>query len=306
MMREAETMGRGAYRDADEALGGRRKALLEARRRELKALVHTARRAYAARVARRIFGIAGIAGMIATTGVALLERGHGASVALLLTWGLALTAWLVARIAAHVSLGRSLAHAFRETGDVKADVDRLEALTPLGLVREKADRLERGSVTLWLVAVSLMVPYMLHLIVAAGPIVSSNNIDLVEFDEWMRAGILQTFPCSLALVWMSIRFGKNLRHRTLKEILEVPKNDGWEAYGVVVAASAAWAIVSAIVRVLAFHAPYDTLPLAVVPVVLVSMTALCYVAPSFGIVKSAVRRERLAIGIDLTIRWPRR
>jgi hypothetical protein len=147
MMREPETMGAGAYRDADEALSGRRKALLEARQRELKALVHTARRAYAARVSRRVFGIAGIAGMIATTTVALLDRGHGASAFLLGTWWLAFVAWAAARIVAHVSLRRSLAHTFRSTGDLKADVDRLESLTPLGLVREKADRLRSSART---------------------------------------------------------------------------------------------------------------------------------------------------------------
>lgn len=289
----------GAYRDAEEGLRGRREDLIAARRRELRALVPRARRAYTRRIARQVFGAILLAsGVTVFAGTTLGVK--GLTPLIVWSWLLALAGYLFTRAFAAARLERLLEQRYVLSGDVFRDVDRLERQTPLQIVRSLADPHEKRSVWLPLAGLALIVPLTLHLFTALLFSQSPRTFD--RFEEWITLGTYTTGPAQLVLLLCAFRFARRLRARSLREIHHGLYSDGWEAYGLTVAASALWAILYGFGKVIItagrMHGHYEAIGVAIAAFMILTITTLMFVPAMFGVVRGRVAAERFALGVQ--------
>jgi hypothetical protein len=127
--------GLGVYRSPLEGLRELRLALLQKR---LAAELGQLPPPFYAIYARRLrYALAGALGLLGAAASGLVYLGWPALVplALCLGWGLTLAGVRLAPLLAEAALGRRLAWIFRPTGDLLAEIARLERLVPVDLAR---------------------------------------------------------------------------------------------------------------------------------------------------------------------------
>lgn len=262
-------MGDGPYRDPESGVRQERDELAAARAEELAALPAAAMRVITHRAARIAAGAVGVAAAFALA-VATLNGGGASTAVLVGAWPAMFLAWAVTRVAAQVWLTAALAQHVEPTHDVLADLARL-ARPVLDHLHDLADRLERRSVALPLMALALLAPLTLHFVVATLLGASGN------FDTWIVMSLVLVGHAHLVLAWSAWRFAGALRQRSLDELYH-PCRDGVRALG----ATFAWSILPS--GLLLF-----------IPPLLVALTGALFVPASFGSMQRRVAAERTAL-----------
>ena len=225
-----------SYRDAEAPLRARRRELIAAQRAEIAALDPQIPKVYERRLARTVAAVVAIAGTAGLPIVTLIVK-HGLTTWLVGTVVAAVVAWWVALPVARRTFARRIAQPLEETADLHGDLARLEEQSALGLVAARIDRLERASVALPLVALSLLAPLVIHFAVYAllvRPLSAGRGLD---FDDWIRLSLMLVSHAHLVLAAMALRFAKRLRRAPSDEIqLRTPS--AWSAWGAAVGAAA--------------------------------------------------------------------
>ena len=191
-------------------------------------------RVYTRRVARIAAGAVGTAGALimgidarAQSGSASIpppDRSEPARV-LVATWIATALAYAVGRIAAAVVGAASLRRP-DATGDPRRNLLRVEAAA--GAIEARADRLERASVALPMVAAALLGPLTLHAgfvdLFAPGPWASAMG-------TWIRYSVLILGHAHLVLAFYVYRFASRARTWSIHDLRISRSAEEWEAYG---------------------------------------------------------------------------
>jgi hypothetical protein len=262
------------YRDVEVGLRVRLENGMRARGRKVYAAHPALAQTYARRVGRIAGGAAGVAlglalpaaaGFMAATGSqfdgGLLTMGLIAAVCVSVATTVAARAW--AKEHAH-----GLLSTFEVSGNVFADIARLESEHPVAELHARTDVLERASIALPLVAFALLAPLSIHLLVA-GVIVRGH------FDAWMALSYALVGHAHLCVAFCGARLAKRLRDA---EDLTGFAPREWKAYWLTVGVSA---IPGAI--------------LIGIPPLMVAGTGLFFIPGLWGWAVRTVAHERMAL-----------
>ena len=198
------------YRDVEVGLRERLHTGMRARADEVQTAHPALAQTYARRVGRVAGGVAGVvlglalpaaAGWMAATG----SRFDGGQ----LTFGLIVAVCVsVATTLAGRAWATEHAHellsTFELSGNVHADIVRLEAEHPVAQLIGRSDALERASIAWPLTAIALLAPLSIHLLVAglfAGG----------RFDSWMLLSYILVGHAHVCLAICGLRLAKRLR-----------------------------------------------------------------------------------------------
>jgi len=274
------------YRDAEEALRQRRGELLALRRRQAFALPDSLVAVYARRQARRYAGSAAmaLAGVLAFDA---LRGADGLTAMLEVSWPLVALVYAFTRAAAGQNLRARLYRAAHSTGDVLADVDRLEGWSPAAQAIEETRALEARSVAPALTGLALIVPLSLQLLM--GMMFGGDRLDARESDTWIRTALVYEGHCHLVLAALAWRFGQRLP--SLVGVREAASVAGWQAWAIMILASMAAAILFALLG------PIMGFGLAIVGPAVVAATGLVFVPAMFAGIGRAVARERRLLAL---------
>jgi len=269
------------YRDDTEGARVRYEELLaiwNARRSELAGPSDV----HAIRTGRIWAGNAGIlcaAALAIVTAMRFLGNGALAGVPTLIipsAWVIMLLALLLGRAFARATL-RAFVDPPPRTADVREDARRTEDAFAPDDLRERADVLERASVSRPMIAIALLAPLTIHLIVY-GLVGQLRGLD--GFDRWIGLSLVVVGHAHLTLAYLGWRFAKNAHALYRGDIARGAAGSGWSAYGYTVLASA--------------------LPgafLYLLPPILTAVTGLFIASPLFGAMTRALVRERHTLGV---------
>jgi hypothetical protein len=223
------------YRDVEVGLRARLDAGMRARSAEVRDVHPELAATYARRVGRIAGGVAGVflgcvLPLVAALMFAAKSNFEGAQ----------LTVGLVAAVCVSVATywaGRAwaLTHAhelftsFELSGNVHADIARLESEHPVAALAARTDRLETASIAWPLVAIVCLTPLSIHLVVAAAYGAAA------KFDSWMGLSYLIVGHAHAFVAFCAVRLAKRLRRA---EDLHWFEPRGWKAYGLTVAIAA--------------------------------------------------------------------
>jgi hypothetical protein len=200
------------YRDPGLGLLGRRRELVEQRRREIEELPPGPSRVHARRVAREAAAIAAIA-VTTLLSVAMMVGLPGLSLAPAVP-AAALVAGVIGWTAARARLARAIRAVFEPTFDVVADVDRLERTTPRRTLLGLCDREEPRSVVLPVIARAIAIPFVgAWVIHAIGPRVGQPIWIHDAFDVLPLSTLGGT-------VFLALLLGRDMRIRTVAALGE--------------------------------------------------------------------------------------
>jgi hypothetical protein len=195
-----------------------------------------ASRVYAARTGRvwaGVAGIAGAAGVVTMTALRFLgphTRGVSPTLVLLLSWPAMVSAYIAGALGAAHRAKRALVPA--ETGDLHADLARLEQGWSVEEVRALANRWPWASTALPMMAVAFLAPLSLHAIAAT----FMGALD--KFDEWIALSIGIVGHAHVALAIFYAAFGSRARWLDDATLAAQPSPGPWAVYGWVVLVSA--------------------------------------------------------------------
>ena len=279
-----------AYRSLEPVLQERLDALQEHRAQDVF-LVEVARR-----VARRRLGRAWGGAFALVCGVAAFAVGLASlpadyhSEKLLHDWATSLlfvaplvgvAALVCGRAVARLWLARRLDAPPRLTGDVAADLARIEAADPLRASREIAMRWERMSVALPIAAASILAPLTIHGIVFCTLSVPSGGVTasaVDAFGTWIGLSALIVGHAHVAVLVGTVRWAYRLR-ATPTARLRVDLHKHW---GKTLLVAVGVACIPGIV-------------LLGIPPLLVAITGVAFLPAAFGIAARAVVSERLEL-----------
>jgi hypothetical protein len=224
-----------AYRDS---VDGARLRYEDLRERTLEDLVVHAdvSRVLAARTGRVWAGAAGIGGAVlmalcaaASAFVPRVVHVSPTSV-LLASWPMMGAAYVIGRLAGE---RRQRAAALPPaTGDVHADLARLERAVRAAPIRALAVRIERASTGLPMVAVGLLAPLTLHaafrVLIGVGP----------DLDEWIRLSLVLVGHAHLVLAYLLWRLATKACGLAVAELRREGRRARWPILGLTVLASA--------------------------------------------------------------------
>jgi hypothetical protein len=224
-----------AYRDS---LDGARLRYADLRERTLEDLsVHADVSAVlAARTGRAWAGAAGIGGAALTALSAAVSalRPQAFDVSptsvLLATWPVMAAAYAMGHLAGERRQREAALPP--ATGDVHADLARLERAVRTSPVRALAVQGERASIGLPMVAVGLLAPLTLHL---AFCVLTGWGSDL---DKWIRLSLLLVGHAHLVLAGLLWRLATKARTFSVPELRRAGRRAGWSIVGLTVLASA--------------------------------------------------------------------
>jgi hypothetical protein len=223
-----------AYRDSLE--GARlRYADLAARAREARPFSALVASVFAARTGRIWGGVAGIAGagLVALAAVAGAARPSGApvsaTVVLLASWA-AMGVGYVAGCLVGDRRARQIAVP-RETGDVHADLARLERACSTVTAREGAVRMEEASTALPMIAVGLLAPLTLHFAFCFFTGMRSS------FDQWIRMSLVIVGHAHVVLACQLQGLARKARGLSVEELTKQRGRVAWPIFGWTVIAS---------------------------------------------------------------------
>jgi len=189
------------------------------------------------------------------------------------------------RIAAEANLRARLVRFGEPSDDAAFDVDRLERFLPSEEARAAAHAVEASSVAAPLAALCLLLPMSLHLLVASA--FFHEGFGEVEFDRWIRQGLLYGGHCHLILAAQGWRLGRSLPRGP--SILEAAEVAGWHAWALTILAG----MLAAVAFVLC--APFSGFSLALAGPAVVAATGLVFVPMVFTGAGRWVARERFLL-----------
>jgi len=277
-----------AYRSLEPVLQLRLVALQE--RRETEALaVDLARRIASRRVARACGGavaltlavVAFVTGLVSmAAGYEAEKTAHVWATALLLgAWAAGLAVALVLRLVAYPVLAARLDATVALSGNVAADLARLDGRDPVASSVAVATRWERASIALPMAAVSMLAPLTIHFVVwcvmsAANP----SSTMLRDFGGWIAISALIVSHAHLAVLVGAVRWALSLRARATADV----RRDLLRNWGLTLLVAAGAACLPGVV-------------LLGIPPILVGVTGLVFVPAMFHLAARTVQRERLAL-----------
>jgi hypothetical protein len=267
----------GFYRASGWSVGERLAALIAERRNELASLPGQLVQIHASRVGRVAAGAVGVLmglGMFLSAAHEGIREENYSTLILILAWVAMLVAYTLFVLNAPALLRHRLRGAFRMSGKPHHDLARLEELGDSTLAaRRIVTALERWSIALPLMAVSLLAPLTLHLAFCA----VVGWPDSESFSLWIGLSGMIVGHAHLFLAAASARFAWKLSRSQPHELVRY----GWGIYGLTVAVSAVPGIV-----------------FLALPPALTALTGLCFVPLMFGWARRTVSRERelLALG----------
>lgn len=263
------------YRDVEVGLHARLDAGIRARANEVQTAHPALADIYARRMGRIAGGVVGVclgcalplaAGLMSATNSNFdrgqLTIGLIAAVCVSVATSLAARAW--AREHAHRLLAT-----FKLSGNVHADIARLESEHPVAALAARAERLERASIGWSLAAIALLAPLSIHLVVA-------GFWARGHFDRWMLISYIIVGHAHLFLVICAIRLAVRLRRA--EDLIRFNER-GWNAYALTVVAAAVPGVV-----------------LLALPPILTGVTGL-FIPPLWGWALRTVGYERRVLSV---------
>ncbi len=279
-----------AYRSLEPVLQERLDALQERREQDV-VFVEAVRRVARRRLGRAWGGAFALAcGVLAfAVGLASLPADyrsekelHGLATGLLFLAPLVgLAAILGGRVFARLWLAWNLDAPTRLTGDVAADLARIEAADPLRASREVAMRWERMSVALPIAAVSILAPLTLHGVVYCMLRVPSDGMTLRAVDDfgmWIGLSALIVGHAHVAVLVGTVRWAYRLRATDTAEL----RKGLHKHWGTTLLVAVGVACIPGIV-------------LLGIPPLLVAITGVAFLPFAYGIAARAVSNERMEL-----------
>lgn len=265
-----------AYRDSLEGARLRYADLLTVAREE-QPVSSAVSGVLAARTGRIWAGIAGISGaaVMASTALARAFHAHEApspTLVLLASWPAMGVAYLAGNFAGHLR-GRRV-HVPRRTGDVHADLARLEEARSSAPSRGRAIALEGRSLALPMTAVGLLAPLTIHFAFYQLGSIGGG------FDDWISLSLMIVGHAHLVLVGLLWALARKVRKLTISEIAVEQSRAGWRILGWTVLASAIPGIV-----------------FLLIPPVLTTVTGLLFIPVLVWAMLGSLRRERAALAL---------
>jgi hypothetical protein len=222
-----------AYRDDLEGARIRYQALVD-RSREHDSELAAVANVHARRTGRAWAGATGIACAAALVPASVFafmaERDYptgGLSALLVGSWAAMGVAYALGRIRGRLAL----ASAEKPSGDVFADLARLEAERPIQDARSRASSIELRSVRLPAIAIALLLPLTTHALVGL-PAASWR------FDQWIMLSLSIVGHAHVVLAWLAARFAKRAVTTTREDVVPARRKAMWAAYGWTILASA--------------------------------------------------------------------
>lgn len=230
----------------------------------------------AARIARALAGGVGIVGAILMSAYALGE-GDAVTFALLGSGVAALATYtlvrLVLTLAAFAGVKRWSPP--KLTGELDADLARIDASHPLRPIARRLQALEVWSTTLPLAALSLLMPLTIHYAVNA----LIGELSWLNFASWIRFSLLFTVHAHVALAILAVSFGQKLSKLNRTGVGSLSIEHEWvRAWGMTI-------FVSAVPGVL----------LLAIPPLLTAITGLAFIPFMFILMHRRLIVERLAM-----------
>lgn len=266
-----------AYRSAYQQMIGMRLAEMKVAREMVEPLLPRLRSVRAARTARALAGAVGIAGAFAMPVFAVTGDEAAPTYALLGAAGAALGTYAVARALFGLA-GSFVRRTLRMpalTGDLEADLARLDASDPRRAIDRTVDSLEVWSTALPLGALSLLTPLMLHYaFVCVG-----GSETAAGFGRWIRLSLVIVGHAHLALMALAIRFARKMQRADAEDLAQMSIHREWLVAWLVTV------VVSAVPGVL----------LLAVPPILTTITGLAFIPFMFALMRRVVINERSAL-----------
>ena len=279
-----------AYRSLEPVLQQRLDALHEQRSHDA-ALVDVARRVAGRRMGRAWAGALALAcGLVAfAVGLASLpadsrseqELHDWAAALLLLAPLLGVGALLCGRALAGARLAQVLDLPPRLTGDVAADLARIEAADPLRASREVAMRWERMSVALPIAATSILAPLTLHGVVFCTVTAVSGGLGasaIDAFGTWIGLSALIVGHAHVAVLVGAVRWAYRLRATPTAQL----RRDLHKHWGSTLLVAVGLSCIPGVV-------------LLGIPPLLVAITGVAFLPAAYGMAARAVAHERIAL-----------
>ena len=232
-------------------------------------------RIYAKRVGRIAAGAAGLGTIGAMSMVFLVTGNHRALAAFFVAAWVAMgLAYLMGRTLGAFKLKRLLQTAFGSSGDLFFDLARLDRGRPEAVAFYHAQALERPSLQLPLLALSLLAPLSIHMLV--GVVIFGTTLG--GFGEWIVTSAVLVGHAHITLGLFSLYHVVYLQRELDGEQLSSGTSRGLVALMWTVAASAIPGVV-----------------LICIPPLLVGLTGLVFVPWMFGWSSSRAVLERIAL-----------
>jgi hypothetical protein len=231
-----------AYRDALEGVGIRYAAILASAREDTS--LAGAASVFAARTGRIYAGTTGIVGaaLMVASAVAsglwyVFPHARLGAVSFPTVTTFVLGSWPAMAVAYRV--GRVVgAHRIRDaatprqTGDLHADLARLEHDLPGAVTRRRTAPLERASVALPMFAVALLAPLTLHRLVYS--LVAHDG----DFESWARMSLVIVGHAHLVLAALCWQFAYKAFQAPVERIRAEGRRAAWRALGITIGVSA--------------------------------------------------------------------
>jgi hypothetical protein len=165
------------------------------------------------------------------------------------------------------------------SGDLGADLARLEAVEPLRDARDLATAWERRSAALPMAAISLLAPLTLHGMVWFGLARTTEaGSGLEDFGSWIALSVIIVGHAHLALLVCAVRWAWRLRRVDTFEL----RASGGKGWGTALLVSAGIACLPGVV-------------LLAIPPILVAVTGLAFVPLMYHLMARTIERERTAL-----------
>ena len=196
-----------------------------------------------------------------------------------------LVAYFLSQLFVGRILLRKLLLPYRYEGDAHLIIEQLKNFSVQQKAENATKALERLSIAMPLVALSLLAPLTIHMIVSllfvSAPGWSSG------FSVWILGSFIMVGHCHLLLAWLSWRYCSRVSSATVEEFTLL-SGCGWRAFGYVVASS----FLSGIF--LGFFFP--------VLMLVVGVTGILFIPAMFGWARNALAFERTELELVLDLK----
>ena len=138
-------------------------------------------------------------------------------------------AYLISQLFVGRLLLARLLSPYRPQGEPHQQLERLKDLSVQRVAEEAAHRLERLSIGLLLIAISLLAPLTIHMFVSFLFVRGFAWTD--SFSVWIVASLVIVGHCHLLLAWLSWGYSKRVSGASIEEFA-LMQGAGWRALGV--------------------------------------------------------------------------